>query len=87
MPAMITLAKYLAQASAVAIKRYRNTGMLPSFVIRPKTKPKMPRNKKIVMPDGAKKKPKMKKTGKLKSFSEKLRVLNRTKPKNAPRKY
>ena len=56
MPAMITLAKYLEKASSTAIKRYRETGILPSFVIKPKTKPKMPRN----MPVGAKKKPKAK---------------------------
>ena len=86
MPVMITLAKYLAQASSTAIKRYRETGILPSYVSKPKTKPKMPRN----MPSGAKKKPKMKKTGKLKGVSQKLKegiVLNQTKSKNTPRKY
>ena len=83
MPAMMTLADFLASGRSVSISRYRKTGILPSYVINPKTKPKMPRK----IQDGAKKKPKMKKTGKLKSFSEKLRVLNRTKPKNAPRKY
>jgi len=75
MPAMMTLAKYLAQASAVAIKRYRETGILPSFVINPK---------KLIKKGSAKKKPFMKKIGGKVAGTPAKRYKTKTK---TPRNY
>jgi|TARA_R110002124_G_scaffold80070_1_gene212205 hypothetical protein len=84
MPAMITLAKYLAQASAVAIKRYRETGILPSFVIKPKTKPKIPKNMfRLQKKNLTKKKPKAKPKNKISGMGDKYKQT----PKKTPRSY
>ena len=65
MPALITLQKFLSGGDWEAIKKYKLTGILPSYVARPKPK----KNKKYSGPI-AKKKLK-KKVGK-KSPSKKL---------------
>ena len=43
MPRPITLQEFLSGENTVAIKKYKMTGILPSYVVKPKKKPKIGR--------------------------------------------
>jgi hypothetical protein len=91
MPAMITLAKYLAKASSAAIQRYRETGILPSFVIKPNKSPRAKLKRTGNPPKSAKKKPKEKPKNKIFGMGDKYKQTPKKKPKELlkknPRNY
>ena len=75
MPAMMTLADFLASGRFTAISRYRKTGILPSYVIKPK---------KLIKKGSTKKKPFMKKIGGKVAGTPAKRYKTKTK---TPRNY
>jgi hypothetical protein len=75
MPKLMTLKEFLSGGNTVAIKRYKTTGLLPSYVFKPKpTKA------------GTKKKNPMRATGKKKPVVKKnpMKKVGKKRPKENP---